>query len=179
METGTEFGIDDDAKEEMRGLFNSVRLGFLKIGSMPTNTNPTVIQNLKCNNNCESVIYEPNSSNHTNLSIERALQYGVNLVDGEYFPTYGCIKTGGPIYVKNAVSGSPNLDPNYFALQKTVKEGDFTDPLFEIPDGVTKVRVYLWIEGQDIDSLETDSSGSDISVSINLIKDTKGYSDIE
>lgn len=179
LETGTEFGIDDDAKEEMRGLFNSVRLGFLKIGSMPTNTNPTVIQNLKCNNNCESVIYEPNSSNHTNLSIERALQYDVNLVDGEYFPTYGCIKTGGPIYVKNAVSGSPNLDPNYFALQKTVKEGDFTDPLFEIPDGVTKVRVYLWIEGQDIDSLETDSSGSDISVSINLIKDTKGYSDIE
>lgn len=44
---------------------------------------------------------------------------------------------------------------------------------------MTKVRVYLWIEGQDIDSLETDSSGSDISVSINLIKDTKGYSDIE
>jgi hypothetical protein len=56
-----------------------------------------------------------------------------------------------------------------------MKDGDFDKPLFTIQDGITKARVYLWIEGQDIDSLETDSSGAEIYVDINFIKDTSGY----
>ena len=47
--------------------------------------------------------------------------------------------------------------------------------MFKIPDGVTKVRVYLWLEGQDIDSLETDSVGADLTISISFVKDTEGY----
>ena len=65
------------------------------------------------------------------------------------------------------------------ALQKTITENDFEKPLFDLPDGITKIRVYLWIEGQDIDSLETDSDGADLSISINFIKDTQGYSEIQ
>ena len=36
-------------------------------------------------------------------------------------------------------------------------------------------ELYLWIEGQDIDSLETNSDGAELNVSINFIKDTAGY----
>ena len=43
------------------------------------------------------------------------------------------------------------------------------------PNSITKVRVYVWLEGQDIDSLETRSEGADISIAINLIKDTAGF----
>lgn len=173
----TEFVLEEGANEEMQGLFNSLRVGILKIGTVPTNTDPTIVQNLKCNNNCESVIYEPFSRNHTALSIERALKYSVNLVDGYAFPTYGCINAGGPIFVKNAVSGSPYLDSNYFQLQRTITDDYFNNPLFELPDGVTKVRIYLWIEGQDIDSLETDSSGANISINMGFNKDTQAYSE--
>jgi hypothetical protein len=47
--------------------------------------------------------------------------------------------------------------------------------MFKIPNGITKFRAYVWIEGQDIDSLETYSRGADIYVAINLIKDLAGY----
>lgn len=175
LDYGTGVTMDSDSGAEMQGLVNSVRIGFVKIGSLPLTTDATTIQNLKCNGNCKSVIYEPNSTYHTLLSIERATKYGINLVDGEEFPTYACVKEGGPIEVADTVSGSPNLDTNYFQIQNTMNDNDFNVPLFDIPDGVTKMRVYVWIEGQDIDSLETDSDGADISISINFIKDTKGY----
>jgi len=130
---------------------------------------------MECNNACTSTIYEPNHTSHVGLSIKIAEKYGINLVNGEYFPTYGVIKGGGPIFVADTVSGSPNLDYNYFNLQQTIKYDDLQTPLFPLPSGITKMRLYLWIEGQDIDSLETDSSGTKIDVSINFIKDTAGY----
>ncbi len=176
LDNGTSVIIDDEnASEEMQGLINSARIGFVKIGSVPHEADVTTIQNIPCNNGCRAIIYEPNSTFHTPLSIERAENYGVNLISGQRYPTYGCYREGGPIPIANAVPGSPNLDQNYFALQNTIHEDDFDTPLFTIPDGITKVRVYLWIEGQDIDSLETDSEGTSMSISINFVKDTAGY----
>lgn len=167
--------MDSESNEEMEGLVNSARVGFIKMGSVSNKADVNSIQNIGCGGNCQVIMYEPNSTAHTNLSIERALKYGINLVDGERFPTYASIKGGGPIYVKNAVSGSTLLDYNYFALQHTITEDDFPNPIFQVPNGITKVRVYVWIEGQDIDSLETDSEGADISISLDLTKDTVGY----
>ena len=43
------------------------------------------------------------------------------------------------------------------------------------PNSITKIRVYIWIEGQDIDSLETDSEGAELYLDISFIKDTVGY----
>ena len=179
LDYGTQITLDENANEEMQGLFNSLRIGIVKIGSLPKDASPRDVQNIRCNNNCESIIYEPNSTAHTSLSIERAKKYGVNLVDGERFPTFAFSKAGGPIYVDNTVSGSPNLDMEYFTLQNTITENDFEEPLFSLPDGVTKVRVYLWVEGQDIDSLETDSEGASISLTISFVKDTEGYNAFE
>ena len=175
LEPNTEISLVEEADEEMVGLFNSLRVGFLRIGSVPLNADVNSIQNMECNNACTSTIYEPNHTSHVGLSIERAEKYGINLVNGEYFPTYGVIKGGGPIFVADTVSGSPNLDYNYFNLQQTIKYDDLQTPLFPLPSGITKMRLYLWVEGQDIDSLETDSSGTKIDVSINFIKDTAGY----
>ncbi len=175
LDTGTEVTMEEGATEEMRGLLNSIRLGFVKVGSVSHDASVGEIQNIGCHNNCRSIIYEPNSNTHTDLSIERAKKYGVNLVNGESFPTYASVRDGGPIYVENTVSGTANIDSSYFALQNTRKDGALGETLFEIPDGITKARVYVWVEGQDIDSLETDSIGAEISISINFVKDTAGY----
>lgn len=172
---GSEITIDERADEEMIGLLNSIRVGFVKIGTTSLDASVNEIQNVRCNNNCYSLIYEPYSRAHTNLSIERALKYNVNLVNGEYFDTYAFKRPGGPIYVENTVSGSPNLDMNYFELQETMTENEIDQPLFTVPNGITKTRIYLWIEGQDIDSLETDSSGADLEISLGFVKDTAGY----
>ena len=64
---------------------------------------------------------------------------------------------------------------NYFELQETMTENEIDQPLFTVPNGITKTRIYLWIEGQDIDSLETDSSGADLEISLGFVKDTAGY----
>lgn len=176
IDNGTGIFLDEeDVPEEMYGLINSVRIGFVKVGSLPLDANPTDIQNLECNNQCESVIFEPNNTIHTDYSIEKSKKYGINLINGREFPTYSYIKAGGPFHVSDTISGSVNLDPEYFRLQKTISESEEYEPIFTIPDGITKMRVYVWIEGQDIDSLETDSQGADVSVSINFIKDTQGY----
>ena len=165
----------EDLPDEMMGLVNSFRVGIVKIGSAPLESTPEELQAITCNNDCESIIYEPNSKNHTALSIERAKKFDVELVDGIEFPTYAYKKAGGPIYLYNSVSGSPNLDEEYFELQETITEDDFDEPLFKIPNAVTKVRIYIWIEGQDIDSLETHSDGTEVDINLSFIKDTEGW----
>ncbi len=175
FDEGTTAYMTSDSGDEMQGLVNSLRIGIVKVGTVPIDSDPRTIQNIQCNNNCESIIFEPNSTAHTMLSRERAAKYNLDLKDNEEFPTFAMIKSGGPLYVEDNISGSSKIDYNYFALQNTIKESDFDKPLFSIPDGITKARVYLWIEGQDIDSLETDSTGAEIFVDINFIKDTSGY----
>ncbi len=175
FDEGTTAYMTSDSGDEMQGLVNSLRIGIVKVGTAPLDADPKTIQNLQCNHDCKSIIFEPNSTAHTMLSRERAAKYDLDLKDEEEFPTFAMIKAGGPIYVEDNISGSSKLDLNYFALQNTIKERDFDNPLFTVPDGITKARVYLWIEGQDIDSLETDSTGADIYVDINFIKDTNGY----
>ena len=177
LDYGTEIVMESESTEEMEGLVNSARIGFVKVGSVPHGTPVETIQNLQCNNDCYSIIYEPNSKNHSELSIERAKKFGLNLKDGSEFPTYAYKKAGGPFKLDDTISGSVALNLDYFLLQETMTDEAFIQPLFTIPDGITKMRVYVWIEGQDIDSLETDSDGADISISINFIKDTFGYTE--
>jgi len=170
IDNGTGIKLDDEGTEQVEGLINSSRIGFVKIGSVPLESSVDEIQNIKCNNNCQMVIYEPNATDHTELSIERAKKYGVNLLDGQYFPTYAI--TGEMDFFEMSQLFQTNI-PENFGLQITRVSID--KPIFEIPDGITKIRVYVWLEGQDIDSLETRSEGAAASILINLIKDTAGY----
>ena len=179
LEEGTQFTMTSDSDEEMIGLVNSARIGFVKVGSVPHDTPVAAIQNIQCNNDCRSIIYEPNSENHSPLSIERAKKYGINLKDGNEFPTFAYKKAGGPFELIDTISGSVGLDYEYFQEQETISTDALEEPLFTIPDGITKMRVYVWLEGQDIDSLETDSNGAEVSITISFIKDTYGYTEYE
>ena len=170
IDEGTNIVIDEGETEQIRGLINSARIGFVKVGTVDIEATVDEIQNIECNNNCEMVIYEPNATNHTDLSIERAKKYGVNLLDGQYFPTYSVVNSMNFYDISGVVKG--NINEN-FKLQIT--RPNIERPIFQIPDGITKIRVYVWLEGQDIDSLETRSEGADVSILINLIKDTAGY----
>lgn len=179
--TYIDFGddVDEESRIEMDGIINSIRFGFLKIGSTSSNDEIRNIQNLKCNNDCAAVIYEPNKIKHSPLSIERAYtDYGVTLVDGEISPTYAIIKEGRRLEYANGHEGSGiPLDTEHFQFQETIMESQFIDPIFQIPNGITKMRIYVWLEGQDIDSLETNSEGAPIFLAIDLLKDLAGYMD--
>lgn len=170
----TAITFDKEIFDDADGSINSIRLGFVKIGSVPIKSDLSMIQNIKCNNNCEMIIYEPNSRNHSQSSIERALKYGVKLIDGIYTPTFAVIKEGEFLEIANGHAGSGvPTDLEHFKMQENIT--DFDKPLFQIPNGITKVRVYVWIEGQDMDSLVTNSKGAAIDISIQFFKDLAGY----
>ncbi len=168
---------DPNTEEEMLGLVNSFRMGIVKVGSVPHDTPVNDIQNITCNNDCKSVIYEPNSKEHTALSIERASKFQINVQDGFKYSTYAFTREGGPYYIQQTIPGTPTMDynANYVRNQNTITEEDFDNPIFTIENGVTKARIYIWIEGQDIDSLETNSAGTDVNIRIDFLKDTAGY----
>lgn len=156
------------------GTTDSIRIGLLKINSTSRRSSIDIIQGLDCNNSCEAVIYEPNSTNHEPEAIERVEKYKVNLVQGETYPTYAVIAEGKEMLPINGNNESGiEYDPYHFKLQETITT--FDNPIFQIPNGVTKVRVYVWLEGQDIDNLETKSMGAKIALTINLYKDLAGY----
>lgn len=166
--------VDEERREAMSGIMNSLRMGIVKIGSVSSNSDVRTIQNIQCNNSCEMIIYEPNSRAHSQVSIDAAAELGIALVDGVYTPTYGVINEGKKLQHMSGHANFP-LDTEHFALQRTIFEEDFERPIFQIPNGITKMRVYVWIEGQDVDSLETHSLGAPIFISIGLEKDLAGY----
>jgi hypothetical protein len=174
---GFEEGIIEDDKKAMAGIMNSMRFGFVKIGSVSSKSSINIIQNINCNNNCQMIIFEPSSTVHSLISIESMFErYGMIIVDGEYSPSYGIIAEGTRLEHMNGQEGTGiPLDTAHFALQNTIKEEDLENPIFQIPNGITKVRTYIWIEGQDVDSLETNSRGAAIYITIDLIKDLAGY----
>ncbi len=166
--------VHEETQEKMSGIMNSLRMGIVKIGSVSLNAEVNTIQNIRCNNNCQAIIYEPNKTRHSDISIENAAKLGIDLVDGVYSPTYAVINPGKKLEHFSGHGGRP-LDTDHFALQRTIAFEEFDNPIFDIPNGITKLRVYVWIEGQDIDSLETHSIGAPIFIAIGLEKDLAGY----
>lgn len=177
---GTYITFDDTADEEtiekMEDILNTMRLGIVKIGETDLKASVNTIQNLSCNGNCSAVIYEPNSTTHNEESIEAAATFGIELVNNTYVPTYGVIAEGTYLDHKSGfINSGVDLDTEHFALQNTIFESDFSNPIFQIPNGITKLRVYVWIEGQDIDALEVHSEGAPIALNLDLEKDLAGY----
>ena len=123
-----------------------------------------------------SVIYEPNSLSHNEESIKAASDLGISLSDNTYVPTYGVIAEGAYLDHKSGfINSGVSLDTEHFALQHTIFESDFSKPIFQIPNGITKCRVYVWIEGQDVDALEVHSEGAPVALNLDLEKDLAGY----
>ena len=167
---------DDETREKMQDIFNTMRMGIVKIGETDLKADVSTIQNLQCNGGCAAVIYEPNSKKHNEESIEAASELGIYIEDNTYVPTYGVIAEGDYLNHKSGfLNSGVDLDTEHFALQHTIFENDFADPIFQIPNGYTKLRVYLWIEGQDVDALEVHSEGAPVALSLDLEKDLAGY----
>ena len=167
---------DDETREKMQDIFNTMRMGIVKIGETSLKADVNTIQNLQCNGGCQSIIYEPNSLKHNEESIEAAAELGISLADNTYVPTYGVIAEGTYLNHKSGfINSGVSLDTEHFALQNTIFESDFTKPIFEIPNGITKCRVYVWIEGQDVDALEVHSEGAPVALNLDLEKDLAGY----
>ena len=48
---------------------------------------------------------------------------------------------------------------------QTKASNDASNKVFDLKKGITKVRIYMWVEGQDVDC-ENNASGSDITYDV-------------
>lgn len=158
------------ALDESKGIENAVRIAFLNEGTSSDNAS----LGQKLNSASRAYIWEPNYDVHTEYGVKNALNvYGINttMSGGSKLPYYGVIsdiKTSANVLLNNANS---NVYPNYFKSVNT----DFATSLnnksnfklFDLNPSITKIRIYMWLEGQDVDC-EDNASYGDISFKLEL-----------
>ncbi len=152
--------------DESLGIENSSRIAFVNEGNTSIDNNINVIQNLKTNNPNSAVIWEPNYDVHTEHGVDNAKKtYGIDttLTNAQILPYDGVIKN---IESSDNVTIGDANSTNYPNLFKKVKVGIYTKKdynnnnyLLELNAGITKLRIYMWLEGQDVDSENRASHG--------------------
>ncbi len=136
-----------------KGLKYSTRVGFLKMGTASDNVFATAAA-LKTT--ASQSIWEPNADQHTANAIGLGATAGTPLA---YMGAQG------------AGTGITLNDTTYFRTISTLQSdvGEVPEaPVFSVAAGITKVRIYIWVEGQDIDCENSASLGSGIRVLLNL-----------
>lgn len=175
----------------VEGLQNAARVAFLKqgISSADESADKYIAQNgalslgtadndakgadgITANANAAktTVFWEPNADSHNATAVRIGTNYGLTLTETspasmKYYGIKKAIDT--PVNLKEAMIGT-NVDSFSEVKTKTTPTTMVdTANIFSLAQGVTKVRVYMWIEGQDIDCEDT-VSGSDITFKVEL-----------
>ncbi len=154
------------------GVENAIRLAFVVEGNTRSDSALTTIQSLKSNNRDNVYIWEPNYNTHTQTGVRHAREvYGLTITNNT---TERVLYDG----IKSIFDASENITfgmanstnyPDYFeaVTPKIVTANDNSEYQYfmYLEAGVTKVRVYLWLEGQDVDC-ENGASVGDLSFSL-------------
>ena len=157
-----------------KGIQNAARVAFIKEGSVAYGAAATAAQALKGEES--KFIWEPNYDVHTASGVANALNvYGINVGQtGGSKLAYKGVKA--PIAKANNIELDSD-DSNYFADVTTVGSVAAGIPTtsyinaFQVAEGITKVRIYMWIEGQDVDC-EDHASGSALSYNLQFSIDS-------
>ena len=154
------------------GIENAVRIAFIVEGNSIDGSGLGTIQSLSTNDNNNVYIWEPNYDTHTAYGVSNAKNvYGVDtsLVGGNRISYDGIISeisSNQSIYLNSAkASLYSNLFKTVDIDIATVNNNGNNSELFQLSGGITKVRVYLWVEGQDVDC-ENNASVGDISFNL-------------
>lgn len=161
-----------------KGLQNASRVAFINEGTVATTAGAAAAQALKGGTSFsaadrKTVIWEPNAGSHTAEAVANNPYTGVSITEGDEGASvayYGVKATiADPIDIKGI--NTDGADPQYFTkmqgagLTSTNKGANETANFFHIDEGITKVRVYMWVEGQDVDC-DNSASGTDISFNV-------------
>lgn len=143
--------------EKSVGIENAVRFAFVIEGTTSINANLNVIQNLQTNDNSNVYIWEPNYDTHTEYGIKNANDiYGITISNPSNPVNYdGIVKEFNKSQNITTDTASSKIYPEYFKQVEvkyyTKNEFDTNIEIFNLNAGITKIRTYMWIEGQDVD----------------------------
>lgn len=162
--------------EESTGIENTLRLAFVNEGTIESD-DISAIQSLKTDDLNNVKIWEPNYDSHTEYGITAAKNiYGLDIADsdGTTIKYYG---------IKSEITTPVSIDSTdneYFSLMENNLYTDVSYNkkkgknvlLFNLNRGITKVRVYAWIEGQDVDC-ENKAAGSSFIFNLHFTHDAQ------
>ncbi len=167
------------------GLKSSIRVGFINSGNASSATAAWALAT-----NTAYSIWEPNADTHTATAINRGY-----VTAGQTKAYKGATAVGTNVDLTSTTnflatpsqtSGVGNLiqtetSNGHFNKGTTVADGTLTGAtawnsstltgyptVVTVSQGITKVRVYIWIEGQDVDCENTATLGTAVGVTINL-----------
>ena len=162
------------------GIKQASRVAFCVEGNAPTGTDLATITALKgatsfLDEASTVYIWEPNPNWHTSAAVAHARDnYGITTTTGgtasdivDYYGIKSKIDTG--IALKDTYKDDDNfakVTPTYKTVSDAAGEMAETE-IFTLAAGITKVRVYMWVEGQDVDC-ENTASGTDIAFDLQL-----------
>ena len=161
--------ISDNSK----GLENAARVAFVYQGEGDLATSATDAQEFIASADSPVYIWEPNADAHTGAAKKHAMDtYGIDTTN------QASIKYNGVIgeFSKDddvLLNTTPETEGNgkYFKAMSSIVytpvNNESETEYFSLNSGVTKFRVYIWVEGQDVDC-ENDASGSKVSYNIQL-----------
>lgn len=151
------------------GIKNASRVAFVMLGNTTLDDEVADIQALGTTGASGSTVYlwEPNYDVHTTNAISHARDtYGLTITAGPDAPRVDYDGILAPIATDTVKVGEANAT-KHNALFKAVtstyktKAGNAnTTQIFGLTAGVTKVRIYMWVEGQDVDCENTASGGN-------------------
>ena len=155
----------DPAKGDDRGLKNAARVAFVPSTKVAADgADKATIQGLVPDG--KACIWEPNDDVHTAAAVSAASSiYGqtTSKTGAAPLPYYGVkaeIKKPVPLN-STAEASFAKVTPS---IQTTESNKD-TKEVFGLKKGITKVRIYMWVDGQDVDC-ENNASGSDITYDV-------------
>ncbi len=166
---------------EDKGLKNAARVGFVILGNTAATSSAETMTALNAGTSSTVIFWEPNVDAHRPIVISSvAPEYNVQLTEqttGSYAPVaYRGIKYAitPALGLKGVVNGTTTVDGSSNEISQAVTPAIRTKAnnseyksFATLSAGVTKIRVYMWIEGQDIDC-ENNATGSNISFNVQL-----------
>lgn len=147
-----------------RGIQNTARVAFLVEGNVAATSTSAQMQALNNATRATTKIWEPNYDTHTVEGIAAAKEYyGITTTSPGSILAYRGVKaeitTGVPL---NETGNTSNTSFAPVTID-IATAADFADPVefISLEKGVTKLRIYWWVEGQDVDA-ENNATGTDM-----------------
>ena len=156
-------GTSDD-----KGLKNAARVAFIKAADGDVKATGAALTDIQGVVPSVQLIWEPNCNIHTDAAVNHGISnYGyttTTLNNSTVISKYNGVKaaTTTAVLLDSAdASVFGEVTPTF----QTNENNDVDKDVFTLKAGITKVRIYLWVEGQDIDC-ENTASGTDINFDI-------------
>lgn len=153
------------AKVADSGLKNAARVAFVPSTSVVADgAETTAIQSLVPDG--KACIWEPNDDVHTAAAVSAA-----SSIYGQTTSTTGAAPLsyyGVKAEISTPVPLNSKAEASFAEVKPSIqtKEGnDAVNKVCDLKKGITKVRIYMWVEGQDVDC-ENNASGSDITYDV-------------